>query len=57
MVLEKPFPLSNEQKDAVLSDKKYVRVVAGAGTGKTETLTRRIIYLLLEKNIEPKNIG
>jgi len=56
IVLEKPFPLSNEQKDAVLSDKKYVRVVAGAGTGKTETLTRRIIYLLLEKNIEPKNI-
>ena len=55
-IINKPYPLSDEQKQAVLSEEKYVRVIAGAGTGKTETLTRRIIYLLLYCNIEPGNI-
>jgi len=55
-IINKPKPLSKDQKSAVISEKKYIRVIAGAGTGKTETLTRRIIYLLLYKNIEPKNI-
>ncbi|HID92774.1 MAG TPA: ATP-dependent helicase [bacterium (Candidatus Stahlbacteria)] len=55
-IINKPKQLSNEQKKAVISKKKYIRVVAGAGTGKTETLTRRIIYLLLYEKVEPKEI-
>ncbi len=55
-IINKPKPLSNDQKKAVISKKKYIRVVAGAGTGKTETLTRRIIYLLLYQKVESKEI-
>ncbi|NWG03566.1 MAG: ATP-dependent helicase [Syntrophaceae bacterium] len=55
-ILETPRPLSEEQKKAVLSESKYLRIVAGAGTGKTETLTRRIAYLLLYKAQEPASI-
>lgn len=55
-IINKPKPLSKDQKKAVISKKKYIRVVAGAGTGKTETLTRRIIYLLLYSKVEPKEI-
>lgn len=55
-IIKKPKPLSEDQKNAVISEKKFMRIIAGAGTGKTETLTRRIVYLLLYKNVEPKNI-
>lgn len=53
-IIEKPKRLSPEQEKAVVSAKKYLRIVAGAGTGKTETLTRRIAYLLLYKGEDPK---
>lgn len=55
-ILDKPKPLSKEQREALLSNNRYIRIVAGAGTGKTETLTRRIAYLLLYKKVEPKDI-
>jgi DNA helicase-2/ATP-dependent DNA helicase PcrA len=55
-ILETPRPLSEEQGKAVLSESRYLRIVAGAGTGKTETLTRRIAYLLLYKGQEPASI-
>lgn len=55
-ILGKPYKLSNEQIKAVISKKKYLRIVAGAGAGKTETMTRRIVYLLLYKDIVPKEI-
>lgn len=55
-ILDKPKPLSQEQRKVLLSNNRYIRIVAGAGTGKTETLTRRIAYLLLYKNVEPKDI-
>lgn len=38
--------LSDEQKNAVLASEPYIRIVAAAGAGKTETITRRIVYLL-----------
>lgn len=31
-------------------------IVAGAGTGKTHTLTRRLVYLIKEKKVTPENI-
>ena len=55
-ILEKPKRLSPEQTKAVTSQKKYLRIIAGAGAGKTETMTRRIVYLLLYKDIAPKEI-
>lgn len=38
--------LSQEQKRVVTSRARYLRVLAGAGAGKTETMTRRIVTLL-----------
>ncbi|MGQ9702804.1 MAG: ATP-dependent DNA helicase [bacterium] len=55
-ILEKPKKLSQAQVKAVTSEKKYLKIVAGAGAGKTETMTRRIVYLLLYKNVAPKEI-
>ena len=31
-------------------------IVAGAGTGKTHTLTQRLVYLIKGKNVKPENI-
>ena len=55
-IISKPKLLSKDQRDAVLSQNQYVRVIAGAGAGKTETLTRKIVYLLLVEEVEPSSI-
>jgi DNA helicase II / ATP-dependent DNA helicase PcrA len=55
-ILTKPAKLSQEQSVAVISGAKSARVIAGAGAGKTEVLTRRIVYLLLVKKIAPSSI-
>ncbi len=48
--------LNDQQKLAVVSDAKQLRIVAGAGSGKTRVLTMRICYLITEKNVRPSNI-
>ncbi|RLF69009.1 MAG: ATP-dependent helicase [Thermoplasmata archaeon] len=55
-IVSKPTVLSSAQKEVVTSPCRYIRVIAGAGAGKTETLTRRILYLLLVGEIEPSSI-
>jgi len=55
-ILNKPYKLSKEQEKAVLSTSRYNRIIAGAGAGKTETLTRRIVYLLLAKDVVPSSV-
>lgn len=55
-ILSKPKPLSDSQKAAVRSHNKFIRVIAGAGAGKTETLTRKIVSLLLVENVPPSSI-
>lgn len=55
-IISEPTRLSDSQRDSVLSEKKHVRIIAGAGAGKTETLTRKIVYLLLHKKVEPSSI-
>lgn len=48
--------LNNEQLQAVESDSKEILLVAGAGTGKTNTIVKKIIYLIKEKNVKPDEI-
>ena len=48
--------LNDAQKEAVIDDSKHLRIIAGAGSGKTRVLTMRIAYLIEEKNINPRNI-
>lgn len=48
--------LNAEQQEAVKQIKGPVMVFAGAGTGKTRTLTSRIIYMVEECFISPRNI-
>lgn len=47
---------NNEQKKAIMTTEGYVRVIAGAGTGKTKTLTSRYIYLVKEMGVSGNNI-
>jgi len=55
-VIGEPVPLAGEQIEVVTAKERYIKVVAGAGTGKTETLIRRLLYLLLCKNEPPEGI-
>lgn len=55
-ILCDPKELSESQKNAVRSNARYIRVIAGAGAGKTETLTRRMVYLLLCEGVDPAEI-
>ena len=48
--------MDKEQLEAVETTEGYVRVVAGAGSGKTKTLTHRYLYLVKEMGISPANI-
>ena len=48
--------LNGAQLEAVRATEGFVRVIAGAGTGKTRALTERFAYLVNELGILPANI-
>lgn len=48
--------LNNKQTQAVKSTEGYVRVIAGAGSGKTKLLVSRFAYLVKEYGIDAGNI-
>ncbi|MGV8086876.1 MAG: UvrD-helicase domain-containing protein [Candidatus Woesearchaeota archaeon] len=47
---------SDEQKKAIISNAKQILCIAGAGSGKTTVLTKRIEFLIKYKSVNPKNI-
>jgi len=50
------FPLTEQQKEAVVRDEDACLVVAGAGTGKTATVVAKVGYLLKIKHVKPEQI-
>lgn len=48
--------LNETQQKAASSDNQHILILAGAGSGKTRTLTHRIAYLISKRKVKPNQI-
>lgn len=48
--------LNEEQKQSVLETEGYVRIIAGAGSGKTRVLSKRYAHIVLNLGVSTRNI-
>lgn len=49
-------PLSEEQRRTIVTDEKHTLVVAGAGTGKTNTIVAKAAYLIHKRLAKPNEV-
>jgi superfamily I DNA/RNA helicase len=47
---------NNQQKKSIISNKEKILCIAGAGTGKTTVLIKRIEFLIKYKSVKPRDI-
>lgn len=50
------YPLSNQQRNAIVLDEDNVLVISSAGSGKTFSLQGKVKYLVEQRHIDPANI-
>lgn len=54
--IDKTIKLDENQRKIILTDEDYVMVIAGAGSGKTTTITAKVNYLIEKQNIKDNEI-
>jgi DNA helicase-2/ATP-dependent DNA helicase PcrA len=47
---------TKEQSDIIMSKDKRILLLAAAGSGKTTTVTQRVITRVMQKQVAPKNL-
>jgi DNA helicase IV len=50
------YPLSDEQRSAIVQDDQYSLLVAGAGTGKTSTILGKVCWIVASKQAAPSEV-